>query len=224
MSPQISKNNRYCTGQELVDAWGIHPSHLSLCMILGLQPYAKKDLRPVFDPKPQHITEDLRDTAWRTLRELTNKEGPKRFQGSDPPDHARVDWMHYRLFDSVSAAVTIDELIRQHLDCLFRTADALKFQREFGLGRNADVDRVFLTETTTQPEKSEKPQGNKEKIRTYARGAIAADRAILRLDLAMKIKGDLPVASAYEPEYIIDMIRDLFPDYTGLKPGRKKGR
>jgi len=132
MSPQISQEEIYCTGQELVDAWGIHPSQLSLCMILGLQPYSKKVCRPLFDPVP--LTESVKDAAWRTLTEFTGKDGPKRFQGNAPPPGG-LDWMPYRLF---GAAVTIDELIRQHLDCLFRTDDALKFQSEFGLDRNVD--------------------------------------------------------------------------------------
>lgn len=222
MPPQISKNKYYCTGKEVVEAWGILPSQLSLCMILGLQPYSKRDGCPVLDPEPQHITETVKDMAWRTLTELTGKDGPKTFQGNARPPHARTDWMHYRLFESVRAAITIDGLVEQHLDCLFRTDDALRFQSQFGLGLNADVDRGFPTETATQPEKNEKPQGNKEKIRTFARGAIAADSGIRRPALAMKIKTSLPEASAYEPAYIEDMIRDLFPDYTPLKPGRKK--
>lgn len=144
---------RYFTGKELVDRWGIHPSELSHCMIVGLPPYDPKNLTILCDPEGVHVQVKL--ASWEHLTKLGHMpkgtHAPKEFKAERLPS-ASIEWMYFRLFDSVSKAVSKDTILEQHMKALFRADDVLRFEKEYGLCEPEDEDVRLIQEEREEGE------------------------------------------------------------------------
>ncbi len=97
----------------------------------------------------------------------------------------------------------------------YNNTQEIAIQREV-----AKLDKQ-ISSKEIQPLHADKGSPDKEKVRAYAKGVIDNGVSITRTALAEQIQKTYPDMK-YELRTYIDWIQNLFPDYTPLKPGRKK--
>ncbi len=100
--------------------------------------------------------------------------------------------------------------LRQLNDAYYRR-DHIESAKVLSRGRQA-----------TNPSENRKGSGSdKDSVRAYAKGVIECEPKITRTALADRIQKSIPEAQNYTTDTLIERTRNLFPDYTPLKPGRK---
>lgn len=82
---------------------------------------------------------------------------------------------------------------------------------------------LFTVDGKTSSEQTAS-HSKKDRLLAYAKALIDSGSVNTRPELAEKVQKGLPEWKDNDPEYIIDLTRELWPDYTKYKPGRKAKR
>ncbi|HIJ75344.1 MAG TPA: hypothetical protein HPP81_01365 [Deltaproteobacteria bacterium] len=129
----MSSQKRFFTGQELTERWGIHPSYLSHCLILGLPAFSADD-NDVVAPLGHEVTETIRRESRLELMGLSGRNPsapcPEYFH-SKGTTRGSLAFIPFRLLNTEIRRKK--ETMEMHLKLLFRTYDVLDFEKQYGL-------------------------------------------------------------------------------------------
>jgi hypothetical protein len=207
--------SKWITGKELIERWDILPLQIVQYLMEGLQPYNK--FHGMIIPEALHRPSNPDDWGMWWIRKMESQDAPDIWE----------DYIYLMNNE------TREQFLSDLMNAYYLFHDVERIEQEFHLHpqkahNGSQSDREPAEKVSALPENhplkvneiSKLPKSDKQIVRAYAKGVLENEPSITRTALADRIKKQLPEGS-YEPETLIEWIRDLFPDYTPLKPGRK---
>jgi hypothetical protein len=209
--------SKFISGKELTKRWDILPFQLLQYLLEGLQPY--DGVHGMIIPEALRMPDNRQERSLWWVSKLQDQTAPDIWE----------DYIY------LMNEKTKEQFILDLMDAYYMLHDVERIERQFHLPSQSthqknpgvmdrELEERLGSAHNDQTSKGKRINKNKDKdiVRAYAKGIIKGNPDLTRGDLAAQIKEAVPENANYSEETLIDWTRDLFPDYSPLKPGRKK--